>query len=559
MAHTPGILYVTMQPKEGSGLTNVQFHDWYNNEHGPTRLRLPFFTNGFRYRASDLDNASGTETKPEWMAVYDVTDMAELTKDAYLRLRDPPAKSPREVDTMAKIKVDRKLYDLIESRESSAFRKLEEVTSNEGQGNVMVAVFVDLQPGAERKAELDAWYREEHIDMLSKVPGWLRTRRFVTSSIDPNTPVEYLALHEYAPQNGLGGAEFRAATTTKWNAEIMSKTVKEKRRRVYDLYYTFGPAPRHLASNLSAWELSDPESSKTKIFPQSVGGAGAIESWVTTKDGVELAFRLEGSPDPQAPLIVLSNSILVDWGIWDGFLASFFKVPENKQYRVLRYLTRGRSSKCGTNPITMDVLASDIITLLDALRVLTAAAVIGVSLGGATVLNTALKYPARVGSFISCDTSSKSPAGNSKLWGDRIAVAEKDGASAAGREKIVGEDLAEMTVRRWFVKESYDGGSMEKKIGEVKQMVQINSLDGFKKSVEALFEYDLRDEMKENAVKGIFVVGAEDGILPGTMKEMATACGQSGAGYEVIDGAGHLPMFEKPPDFAGIVTKFLSS
>ena len=559
MAPTQGILYVTMQPKSTSGLTEAQFHDWYNNEHGPTRLRLPFIANGFRYRASDLSSSSpASETRPEWMAVYDITDMSELTKEAYLRLRDPPVKSPRESETMAKIKVDRKLYDFIEERRSDAFKKLESV-DNEGQGNVMVAVALGLHPGEGKKDELEKWYRDEHMDMLSKVPGWLRTRRFVTSSIDPGAPVEYLALHEYAPRNGLGGPEYQAATSTKWSGDITANTVKEKTRRVYDLYYTFGPAPRHLAPNLQTWELSDPASSKTKVFSEGFGGNGAVESWVTTKDGVELPFRLDGSAEPDAPLIVLSNSILVDYGIWDGFLSSFFSVPSNGKYRVLRYLTRGRSSKFGTQPINVNVLASDIIALLDALRVRKAAAVIGVSLGGATALNTALKYPGRVGSFVSCDTSSKSPAGNSKAWGDRIAVAEKEGLSSASGEKIVGEELAEMTTRRWFVKESYNGGDLEKKLSEVKEMVKMNSLSGYKKSVEALFEYDLKEEMTTSEVKGMFVVGSGDGVLPGTMKDMAGAYGQDGAAYTVIKGAGHLPMVEKPKEFASVVSTFLSS
>jgi pimeloyl-ACP methyl ester carboxylesterase len=491
------------------------------------------------------------------MAVYDITDMAELTKDAYLRLRDPPVKSQREIDTMARIHVDRKLYDFVESRESPALRKLEEV-ENEGEGNVMVAVFLHLHPGDDKRAALDKWYREEHIDMLSKVPGWLRTRRFVTSSIDRNSPLEYLALHEYAPHNGLDGPEFKAATTTQWSNEVMASIVKEKRRRVFNLYYTFGPAPRHLAPSLQTWELSDPASSKTRTLTGEFGGV--VESWVTTVDGAELPFRLEGSPKADAPLVVLSNSILVDWGIWDGFLASFFSVPKNKKYRVLRYLTRGRSKNYGTQPITVHTLASDVLALLDALRVKKAAVVIGVSLGGATTLNSAIRYPDRVERFVSCDTSSKSPAGNSKAWGERIAVAEKEGAlSSTSGDAIVGEDLAEMTTRRWFVKESYDGGDLEKTLLRVKEMVRTNSLEGFKKSVEALFDYDLREEMKNCPVKGMFVVGRGDGVLPGTMKDMATSYGEHGAGYEVIDVAGHLPMVEKPKEFAEIVTKFLAS
>lgn len=552
MAKTPGLLYVTMQPKEG--LPESQFHDWYNNEHGPTRLRLPFCVNGFRYRASDLGSSPPSAEKPEWMACYDITDMADLTKETYLRLRDQPVKSKREAETMAQIKVDRKLFDFVESQQSDNFKVLEKV-ENEGEGNIVVAVFI--KPGGVAGEEIDKWYREEHMEMLSKVPGWLRTRRYVTSSIDPKAAKEYLALYDYAPKNGLGGPEFAAAISTPWAKELLSKSENDRYRRVYDLYYTFGPAPRYLAPNLAAWQSSDVQASLTKTIPESVGGGGAIESFITTPDGVELPYRLEGSSDPAAPLIVLSNSILVSYEIWDGFLSAFFSKSENKKYRVLRYLTRGRSSKCGTKAITVDVLAADIITILDALRVKKAAAVIGVSLGGCTTLNVALKYPERVESFISCDTSSKSPAGNSKAWGERISLSEKEGAvSASSNEFIVGDELAEITTRRWFVKESYANPELEKTCLAIKEMVKNNSFEGFKKSVNALFEYDLRDEMKESKVKAAFVVGGSDGVLPGTMKEMAGAYGKGA--YEVIEGAGHLPMVEKPKEFAEVVTKFLA-
>ena len=92
---------------------------------------------------------------------------------------------------------------------------------------------------------------------------------------------------------------------------------------------------------------------------------------------------------------------------------------------------------------------------------------------------------------------------------------------------------------------------------QVKDMVKNNSLEGFKKSVEALFEYDLKEAMKTSNVKGAFVVGSGDGVLPGTMKEMSASYGSNGAAYEVIDGAGHLPMVEKPQKFAEVVTKLL--
>ncbi|KAJ4299663.1 hypothetical protein N0V90_004909 [Kalmusia sp. IMI 367209] len=561
---TRGILYVTMQPKEG--LPPAQFHDWYNNEHGPGRLRLSFCANGFRYRANDLPSSSstGTQDQPEWMAVYDIDDMNMLTQDVYTRLRKAPVQSQRERDTMKQIHVDRRFYDKVEGDEWRAvdFKTLERV-ENEGEGNVAVAVFLTLKEGNGKEEELTKWYREEHVPLLSAVPGWRRTRRFVTSYLDlqDGKKKEYMALHEYAPQNGLGGEEFKKATSTEWTKKIYESIIESKRRRVYDLYYTFGPAPRDLASLGSSDTLqSEFAEGATRTYPASTNeGAtsGAIESFITTPDGVNLPYRLDGSPDPNAPLLILSNSILVEFGIWDDFVTQFLQLTKN-EYRVLRYNSRGRTAlpNSANEIVTVEKLAEDIITIMDALRVKTAS-VVGVSLGGATALCAGLTYPERIAAFVGCDTNSFAPESNPKAWGERIAVAEKEGLkSAATSEPIVGEELAEMTVRRWFVKESYEDPDLEKKVLRVKEMVKTNSLAGFKDGVKALYAYDFRDKMGAFKGKGAFLAGAGDGVLPKTMKGMADALGD-GVELKIVDQAGHLPMVEQPKDVAEFVTRFL--
>jgi hypothetical protein len=223
----------------------------YQNEHGPNRLRLPFCKNGFRYRATDLESQSGSQEKPEWMAIYDFDELEHLTREPYMKLRSAPVQSQRERDTMKQIFVDRRNYDLLKEWVGDDFRDLQKV-ENEGQKNVMIAVSFQLQEGKDKEEELKKWYEEEHVPLLQKVPGWRRTRRFVTSYLDLESghrkETEYLALHEYAPQNGLGGPEFKAATTTEWCDKIYKDVVKERKRRVYDLYYTFGAAQRDLKS-----------------------------------------------------------------------------------------------------------------------------------------------------------------------------------------------------------------------------------------------------------------------------------------------------------------------
>jgi pimeloyl-ACP methyl ester carboxylesterase len=500
------------------------------------------------------------------MAIYDFDELEHLTREPYLKLRSAPVQSQRERDTMKQIFVDRRNYDLLQEWKGDDFRDLQKVET-EGQENVMIAVSFQLQDGEDKEKELEKWYVDEHVPLLQKVPGWRRTRRFVTSYLDIESghrkEKEFLALHEYAPKNGLGGPEFKAATTTEWCDKIYKDVVKERKRRVYDLYYTFGAAQRDLKSLASndtvAFESTD---GMTKTYPahSTPSKRPIISSFVTTPDDVHLPYILEGSSSPSAPLLVLINSILVDHGIWDDFISHFISLTNNN-YRILRYNTRGRSAlpSNSTSPINLDVLTTDVITLLDALRAKTAA-VVGVSLGGATALNAALSHPSRISAFVACDTNAFAPPSNANAWNERVAMCEAEAAkSSSSGESIVGQNLAEVTVRRWFVPESYDDAELASKIARVKDMVATNSLDGFRQSVRALHEYDIREKMAGYNGKGAFLVGAGDGVLPKTMKEnMADKLGK-GVELKIVEGAGHLPMVERPEDVANFVAKVLQS
>jgi len=582
----PGILYVTMQPS--STLSSSHFQDWYNNEHGPLRLRLsPSITNGFRYRAIDLDQP-GNKDKDEYMAIYDLPDMSYLNTPDYLKLREGPVQSQRECDIRPDIKINRGNFDFLRESKSEAFQPLETLAvENKQEDNIVVAATITLKYPSSLP-HLQAWYEEEHLPMLSKIPGWLRSRQFVTSSLDSASggALEYLSLHEYSASNEYFGPLGKAASSTPRTKDIMQNHVSSGSRRIFKRFYTFGPAPRCLKPladtnvKIAPYENTAPFA-RTRTMPSD--GLPAIESYVLTKDNVKLPYRLEGSTDSDAPVIVLVNSILVTWGIWDGFVTSFFsKSEENKKYRILRYNSRGRynTSSSSTERITIDTLASDLIAILDALRIPCAAAAVGVSLGGATVLAAGLQHPNRIAHFLSCDTSASAPKGNAATWGERIAMAEKEGktrssdassitslASSLGdellvseqtpSEPIVGDQLAEATASRWFPSEDFRKGDEYKR---VRDMVAHNSLDGFKASVQALWEYDYTELMGEYKGKGMFLVGSEDGKLPGSMKGMAEKlAGSGGSELVVVQGAGHLPMVEKPGEVVDAVVRLLGA
>ncbi len=52
-----GLFYVYTEP---GSVDEAEFHDWYDREHGPARLKVPGFGGAYRYRAFGFGAAAGT-------------------------------------------------------------------------------------------------------------------------------------------------------------------------------------------------------------------------------------------------------------------------------------------------------------------------------------------------------------------------------------------------------------------------------------------------------------------------------------------------------------------
>ncbi|OIW22912.1 alpha/beta-hydrolase [Coniochaeta ligniaria NRRL 30616] len=536
----PGMLYVTMQPQPGLSLD--QFHEWYNNEHGPTRLRLPqIFTNGLRYKATD-----GVE--PTFLAVYDITSMSHLETPTYTSLREN--RSPREAQTIGQVDVKRSFLDLVSTKASDSFVPIEQLTDEEAEGTVLVAVELTLKDVAGAEEEVTKWNQEEHIPMLSKVPGWLRTRLFQTSSLEGGKR-KLVSLHEYAKTNGLGGPEHKASMSTAWREEVFSKCIDQKARRTYSLFYVFGPGPRDLSS-LSRLPDSAAFTSADGINSTTPGSSPVITSAIATGDGLTIPYRLEGNPSPSAPTIAFCNSLLTSLHMWDPFVALL--KAHRPQFRILRYDFRGRHGiPSPPVPSTLNILSDDISTLLSALRIQRLHALIGVSMGGATTLKFALKFPEKLDRFVTCDFNVASSEANTKAWKERIAVAES--TSADGSPGI--QTLARQTVERWFHPHTM---TEKKDTAEwITQMVASNDVEGFRYGCPALWDYNMKEELKSCKVPGLLVVGDGDGkgALVKAMDGFKDKVGSQGTELKIVPLAGHLPMCESPRDFFDAVQEFL--
>ena len=363
-------------------------------------------------------------------------------------------------------------------------------------------------------------HAQEHTDDISKIPGWRRTRRF--ELVDGDGPAEghteLLAVHDFETENGLDGPEHQLAKSRQWRLHVVDHLVKTRKHVRFEFFHEFEAADYRRPPPVDAVTINGAK------VPVLTGGT----SWV-----------LEGPAD--GPVIVFCNSLLTDLHIWDETIKMLTSALPH--FRFLRYNTRGYGS-ASTEKVTINLLADDLAALLDQLHIEKYSAVVGVSMGGITALNFAVRYPERLDCFISCDCNVLSSPTNTQAWQDRISLAQ----TAGGWEK-----LADQTVARWFAPESIEAQASG--VSLVREMVLASSREGFENCARALCDFDLSGELKNIVVPGFLVAGEKDGILPKTMAAISKNIRD--AYLTVILGTGHLPMVEDPKAFVEAIVPWL--
>jgi len=210
---TAGLFYVYTEP---GSVDEAEFHDWYDHEHGPARLAVPGFRGALRYRALD-------DQKPTWLALYDLDSPEVIDSPAYKALGAQASDRDKSV-AAGLATLDRRVYEQISSDGS-------------GPGPVILARAMSVPASAEE--DLTAWYEEEHIPMLLKVPGWRRIRTFrLRQSLDGPAP-DFLALHELAGPEVLEEPGYRVASSTPWRDQVVASALRRE-RRVFGLRNAIG-------------------------------------------------------------------------------------------------------------------------------------------------------------------------------------------------------------------------------------------------------------------------------------------------------------------------------
>ena len=248
-----------------------------------------------------------------------------------------------------------------------------------------------------------------------------------------------------------------------------------------------------------------------------------------------LHWREEG--DPNGMPVLFSNSLGTDMRLWDPILPL---LPAG--LRIIRYDKRGHGlSACPTGPYAMGALVGDAERVLEAAGA-TGAVIVGCSVGGMTAQGLAAKRPDLLRAAVLSNTAAK--IGTREMWDERIRMAREDGMAA----------MAPAIMERWFSK----GFRESDAVNPWRRMVETTPPEGYAGVGAAISGTDFHATVQDIRMPVLAVAGSEDGSTPPDLVR-ETADLIPGARFELIRGAGHLPMVEKPEAFAALLSDFLGT
>ena len=251
----------------------------------------------------------------------------------------------------------------------------------------------------------------------------------------------------------------------------------------------------------------------------------------------ELNYRLEG---PQgAPVLVLSNSLGTDLGMWDTQIPAFAE-----HFQVLRYDTRGHGQSLVTEgPYSIEQLGGDVLTLLDALNI-ERAHFCGLSMGGLIGQWLGINAGARLHKLVVCNTAAK--IGEPSVWDPRIEMVLRDGVQAMA-------GLRDASIARWFTPDYAQANPGQAK--RITDMLASTSPQGYAANCAAVRDADFREQLGAIEVPMLVIAGTEDAVTPPAGSHFIQEHVR-GAQYAEFYAA-HLSNVQAGDAFSQCVLKFL--
>jgi 3-oxoadipate enol-lactonase len=252
-------------------------------------------------------------------------------------------------------------------------------------------------------------------------------------------------------------------------------------------------------------------------------------------NGIEIHYELHGSEG--APWLVLSHSLACSGRMWDPQVEAF-----KDRYRILNYDMRGHGqSEAPQGAYTLDMLADDVLSLMDSLKI-KSAVYCGLSIGGMIGQTLALRKNPPFERMVLADTTHTQPPEALKQWEDRIRIAESQGMAA----------LVDSTMERWFTPAFRSSPAAQK----IAALVRATPVPGYVGCGRAIMGLNTTARLKDIRLPVLAITGESDGAAAGTRHIGETV---PGAKFVSIANASHIANVEQTEAFNRALREFLSS
>ena len=272
-------------------------------------------------------------------------------------------------------------------------------------------------------------------------------------------------------------------------------------------------------------------------------GGAHVKVGTVRANGQELYYEVHGEGQP----LVLVMGIGYDSTLWT--LAQVPALSQKFQVVIFDNRDAGRSSQA-TSAYTIADMADDTAGLMDALDI-KKAHVCGLSMGGMIAMEFALRHPGRLDRMIltGAPGAPARVACHPIMTWNWVKAHDKTG-------EIFGCQQFSWLFSTAFLRNRQ---AVQQTVAMLSSNPNPIGPQAYNRQAQAFLGFDVLDRLAAVKAPTLCIVGEQDLLTPvHECREVADKI--PGAKFEVIkgDGSSHVVPIERPDDFNGLVTKFLS-
>jgi pimeloyl-ACP methyl ester carboxylesterase len=267
---------------------------------------------------------------------------------------------------------------------------------------------------------------------------------------------------------------------------------------------------------------------------------------VLAKSGnVDVAYDVEGQGRQTVLLVMGLGGRALDWGV-------DFPAALAADYRVVRVDNRGvGASPRASGGYELGDLARDAMAVLDAVGA-QKAHVVGISMGGMIAQLMALEHASRVDRLVLMSTNFGGPT-LEPPHPDAMALFDPTTFLERGKDPVeMFRHTLSVISAPGFV--DRDSRAVANLLENVRK--QPTHPGAFMAQLQAVLMSDRSELVRQIRQRTLVIHGDEDRLIPPS-NGRALAERIPGARFALLEGCGHMPMWEKPRELAALVKDFL--